>query len=275
MRTIFIGFILFFSVTIQAQNFQGYAIYESKTTFDVQFDSTKFSKERMDMMKTMMKRFGEKSFVLSFDKTQSVYKEEEKLAKPSSGRGMRMFGNSTGILYKNIKSNQFVNQKESFSKLFLIKDSLPTYNWKIEEDTKMIGEHLCFKATTTKEVSNRKMRMGRRSNSKKNDSIPKTKIIEVTAWYTPDIPINNGPEKYVGLPGLILEIDQGKTTLLCTKIVLNPKERQTLKAPSKGKKVTQKKFDEITKKKAKEMLEMYSGGRKKGSGNRHVIRIGG
>ncbi|HIP49610.1 MAG TPA: GLPGLI family protein [Lutibacter sp.] len=268
-------FILFLTFSIQAQNFQGYAIYESKTTFEMEMDSSKFSKERMDMMKAMMKKFGEKSFILSFDKTQSIYKEEEKLDKPTSGRGMRIFGNSTGILYKDIKLGQFVNQIESFSKLFLIKDSLPNYAWKLEKDTKMIGEHLCFKATTTKEVSNRKMRMGRRNNTKENDSIPKTKIIEVTAWYTPDIPINNGPEKYVGLPGLILEINQGKTTLLCTKIVLNPKEKQLIKAPSKGKKVTQKEHDEITEKKAKEMMEMYGGGRKKGSGNRHIIRMGG
>lgn len=276
MRVLFIGFALFSIFNIQAQDFQGYAIYESKTTFDVQIDSTKYSKERMDMMKAMMKKFGEKSFILSFDKSQSVYKEEEKLDNPSKGRGMRIFGgNSSGILYKNIKSNQFIKQKESFSKLFLIKDSLPTYNWKLKEDTKMIGEYLCFKATTTKEVSNRKMRMGGRNKSKENDSISKTKIIEVTAWYTPDIPVNNGPEKYVGLPGLILEIDQGKTTILCTKIVLNSKERHTLKAPSKGKKVTQKKYDEITEKKTKEMIKMYSGGRKKGSGNRHIIRIGG
>jgi len=227
------------------------------------------------MIKSMMKKFGEKSFILAFDKTQSVYKEEEKLDKPASGRGMRMFGNATGILYKDIKSNQFVKQIESFSKLFLIKDSLPTYKWKLEENTKMIGQYLCFKATTTKEVSNRKRRMGRRNKTEENDSIPKTKIIEVTAWYTPDIPINNGPEKYEGLPGLILEIDQEKTTLLCTKIVLNSKEKHTLKAPTKGKKVTQKEYDKITEKKAKEMIEMYGGGRKKGSGNRHIIRMGG
>ena len=275
MRFPFLVVTILYSIIIQAQSFQGYAIYESKTTFELEMDSTKYSKERIDMIKSMMKKFGEKSFILAFDKTQSVYKEEEKLDKPASGSGMRMFGNATGILYKDIKSNQFVKQIESFSKLFLIKDSLPTYKWKLEENTKMIGQYLCFKATTTKEVSNRKRRMGRRNKTEENDSIPKTKIIEVTAWYTPDIPINNGPEKYEGLPGLILEIDQEKTTLLCTKIVLNSKEKHTLKAPTKGKKVTQKEYDKITEKKAKEMIEMYGGGRKKGSGNRHIIRMGG
>lgn len=265
---------LFLSFLISAQDFQAYAIYESKTNFEMQMDSTKFSKERITMMKAMMKRFGEKTFILAFDKTQSVYKEEEKLDKPSTGRGIRMFGgNTTGILYKNIKSGQFVNQKESFSKQFLIKDSLPTYSWKLEEDTKIIGQYLCFKATTTKEVPNRKMRMGRKNESVENDSIKKTKTIAITAWYTPEIPINNGPEKYQGLPGLILEINQGKTTLLCTKIVMNLKEKNKLESPTKGKKVNQKKYDEIIEKKAKEMMEMYGGRRKKG--NSHIIRMGG
>jgi len=275
MKFPLLAFLLLLSITFQSQNFQGYAIYESKTIFDIEMDSTKFSKERMDMMKAMMKKFGEKSFTLSFDKTQSVYKEEDKLDKPAQGGGIRMMGGfNSGIFYKNIKEKRIANQKESFSKLFLIKDSLLVYQWNFEEGTKMIGEHLCFKATTQKEVSNRRMRRPRRSNKKENDSVPKTKTIEVTAWYTPDIPINNGPKDYSGLPGLILELQEGKTSLLCTKIVINPKETITLKEPTKGKKVSQKKFDEITEKKAEEMMEMYGGGRKKEGGNRHIMRIG-
>jgi len=56
MRILFIGFVLFFMFNIQAQSFQGYAIYESKTTFEMQMDSTKYSKERMDMMISMIKK---------------------------------------------------------------------------------------------------------------------------------------------------------------------------------------------------------------------------
>ena len=81
----------------------------------------------------------------------------------------------------------------------------------------------------------------------------------ITAWYCPEIPINQGPENYWGLPGLILEVNDGKTVMLCTKIVMNSKEKVAIKAVGKGKQVTQKEYDEIVKKKMEEMMEMNSG----------------
>jgi len=271
-RLLFIA-VFFLSIFIQAQDFKGLAIYQSKTNFDIKLDSTRFSNDQQKAMKERMKMFSEKSFELKFTKTTSVYQEEEKIAQPGQGGGMRMFGGlNSGILYKDVKNMIYVNQRESFSKNFLIKDSLPAYEWKFEEETKMIGENLCFKATTQKEVTNFRMRRpGNRSNQEANDSLPKTKIIDVVAWYTPDIPVNNGPGNFWGLPGLILELNEGKTQLLCTKIVLNSKENANIEEPTKGKEVTQKEYDEITEKKAKEMMEMYGGGRKKGERGMHIM----
>jgi GLPGLI family protein len=57
------------------------------------------------------------------------------------------------------------------------------------------------------------------------DNLEMPKDVTITAWYTPEIPVNQGPENYWGLPGLILEINDGKTVILCSKIVLNPKEK--------------------------------------------------
>ena len=267
--------VFFLAFFVHAQDFQGFAIYQSKTKFDIKMDSAQVSNERQKAMKAMMKRFGEKTFELHFSKKESIYKEQEKMEQPGHG-GMRMFGGfNSGILYKNVKDKRYVNQKESFSKEFLIKDALPTYDWKFIDETKMIGENLCFKATTTKEVSNTRMRRPRRGRVEKNtenDSLPKTKIVEVTAWYTPDIPVNNGPRDFGGLPGLILELNEGNTQLLCTKIVLNSGENIKLKEPVKGKEVTQKEFDAIMEKKAKEMMEIYGGSRKKGErGGRHIM----
>lgn len=264
----------FFSFFIHAQDFQGIAYYQSKTKFDIKLDSTRFSNDQQKAMKERMKMFSEKTFELQFSKSTSIYKEEEKIAQPGQGGGMRMFGGlSSGPLFKDMKTKNYVNQKESFSKKFLIKDSLPNYEWKLEEGTKMIGENLCFKATTQIEVTNIRMRRGpgSRGSQEANDSLPKTKLIDVVAWYAPDIPVNNGPGKFWGLPGLILELNEGKTQLLCTKIVLNSKKILKLDEPSKGKVVTQKEFDEITEKKSKEMMEMYGGGRQKGERGMHIM----
>ena len=98
--------------------------------------------------------------------------------------------------------------------------------------------------------------------------MPKDKTI--TAWYTPEVPVSQGPENYYGLPGLILEVTDGVTTILCSKVVLNPKEKAEIKPLTKGQKVTQAEFAEIMMKKMKEMQEMYQG-----AGGRGGIRIGG
>ena len=58
------------------------------------------------------------------------------------------------------------------------------------------------------------------------DDIEVPKEIEITAWYTPQIPINQGPGEYWGLPGLILEINADRTTILCSKIIMNPSENK-------------------------------------------------
>ena len=100
------------------------------------------------------------------------------------------------------------------------------------------------------------------------DEIEIPKEQTVTAWYTPQIPINQGPGEYWGLPGLILEVSSGRTTILCSKIVMNPGEKEEIKRPSKGKEVTQAEYSEIVKKKMEEMSEMFRG-RGRDGGGRH------
>jgi GLPGLI family protein len=85
------------------------------------------------------------------------------------------------------------------------------------------------------------------------------KEITVTAWYTPQIPINQGPGEFWGLPGLILEVQAGRTSILCSKIVMNPEVKEAIKKPSKGEEVTQKEYEETVKTKMEEMREMYGG----------------
>jgi GLPGLI family protein len=86
----------------------------------------------------------------------------------------------------------------------------------------------------------------------------------VTVWYTPQIPVKQGPDVYHGLPGLILEINVGNTTILCSKVVLNPKEEVEIDKPEKGEVVTREEFAKITEKKTQEMMERYGRGRGRG-----------
>lgn len=61
-------------------------------------------------------------------------------------------------------------------------EEIPHFQWKIVSDKKKIWDFQCQKATCTFR--------GR----------------QYEAWFTTDLPINNGPWKFHGLPGLILEV---------------------------------------------------------------------
>lgn len=260
----------------KAQDFQGMAVYESKTGMgDFKMEGAQITPEMQKMIQERMRKAMEKTFILRFDKTASTYEEEEKLDAPGADNaGMRMMASFTGAggkHYKSVKDRTFAIEKEVFGKEFLITDTLPKINWKIENESKKIGNYTCYKATAVVPASKSDFRNYRlKKEDKKEDKKPaeemKTnfmdqvempKEVTVTAWYAPEIPINQGPEKYWGLPGLILEVSDGRTMILCSKVVLNTKEKSEIKAPKKGEKVTQAEFDEIVQKKMEEMREMY------------------
>jgi GLPGLI family protein len=145
----------------------------------------------------------------------------------------------------------------------------------MESETRVIGGYTCYKATAVKaasktdfrnfrpkkdgEVKKESDKPGEAKKTNFMDAVELPKEITVTAWYTPEIPVNQGPEGYWGLPGLILEVNDGKTIILCSKVVLNPKDKVEIKAVTKGKVVTQKEYDETVIKKMEEFREMNQG----------------
>ncbi|MBE8725341.1 GLPGLI family protein [Flavobacterium hungaricum] len=289
MKKIFFYMILMLVCTqLQAQkDFQGMAVYESKTQapkLEGMRTNRDITPEMQKNMEERMKQMLEKTFILNFDKSASIYKEEEKLDAPGQQGGMRIMMNSFmgggGTFYKDVKSKTYTVDKEFMGKEFLVVDSLPKLNWKLEQETKQIGGYTCYKATAVKEASKTDFRNLRPKNNddkktdnkkedeKKTSGETKTnfqdnfelpKEIVITAWYSPEIPINQGPENYWGLPGLILEVNDGRTTILCSKIVLNSKDKVEIKASKKGKVISQKDYDETVIKKMEEFREMNRG----------------
>jgi GLPGLI family protein len=80
-------------------------------------------------------------------------------------------------------------------------------------------------------------------------------MTEVEAWYTLQIPVSHGPAEYWGLPGLILEVSAGNTTMLCSKVVMNPKETIKIEAPDKGKEITKMEYQSTIRSKMQEMMD--------------------
>ena len=235
-------FLLLFGASIlSAQDFQGIATYKTKDKIQIELDSTQVGGMQDEIMTMLQKEF-EKTFILTFDKEQSVYKEDEALAPPSVG-GSVVFGTTDGgfeVLYKNLKEQRYTKQTEFLGKLFLIKDSIKKNDWKLHADTKNIGTYSCYKATLERPVK-----------SFFSDEPTKTQVI--TAWYAPQIPISNGPDGFQGLPGLILELSYDSKIILCSKVILNPRKQIAIEAPTKGESVSQSEYDQIVEKKMKQM----------------------
>jgi GLPGLI family protein len=143
----------------------------------------------------------------------------------------------------------------------LIKDSLPKSKWVLTGESKQIGNYTAYKATMSREVAQEVFQFGRQSSQ---DNKPKMKTVNITAWFTPQIPVSTGPHKHGGLPGLILEVSNDNTTVLCTKVVMNPKEKIKIKAPKKGTVVNMEEYNKIRTEKIAEMREMYQKNRGQG-----------
>jgi GLPGLI family protein len=281
MRSLLILVFAVLTVTANSQaNFQGKAVYMSKTTMDMNFGGRQMSEDQKKRIAERMKGMLEKTFVLNFNKTESSYKEEEKLDTPGQGRAGRFGGMmssfSGGLKYKNTKEAIVLEETEFFGKKFLISENGKKPDWKLGSETKKIGNYICYKATYVKEDNAFSFssfgRGGRGNNPENKDRKEKEEekptMIIVTAWYTPQVPVSQGPGEFWGLPGLILEVNSGRTTVLCTEITMNPKEKVVLKMPKKGKKVTREEYTKIVAKKMEEMREQFRGRGGRGGGKR-------
>jgi GLPGLI family protein len=86
------------------------------------------------------------------------------------------------FFYKSFKNNTITYKDYIFSQPYIIKENIPEINWKIYNEEKIIANtFVCKKA------------------------IGKFRGRLYTVWFTPQIPLSNGPWKLGGLPGLILE----------------------------------------------------------------------
>ncbi len=276
MKKLFLLGIMAGVMQLQAQEFYGKATYKTHRKMSFQVDSTN-SNVNADMQKqlnAMLQKQFQKTFVLEFTKDESTYKQDEELAAPQpqqSGVMVQVVGVNSGsdVYYKDLKKQRYINKTEIMGKRFLIKDSLAKIDWQLTGETKNIGSYTCYKATATREEERTSMTM---VNGEAKEETTKETITTV-AWYAPQIPVSNGPLNFGGLPGLILELNDDGMTMICSEIILNPEDQPLIKAPEKGKVVTQGEYDAIMQKKSQEMMEQYRS--RRNNGDQVEIRIRG
>ena len=178
--------------------------------------------------------------------------EPQEFSQESEGVSIKMvISRSEDALYHDLAENTYLERKDFMGKTFLIEVEEPkNYEWKILGEQANIAGQLCIKAVYAQGDSSE----------------------EVFAWFAPQIPIQAGPLRYRQLPGLILklEMDQESRTVVAEELNFRSVSPEEMPKPEEGKKVTQKKFDQIVEEKTKEMQMEYGG--KEGSGTRFIIR---
>ncbi len=133
-------------------------------------------------------------------------------------------------IFTDLKNKKQVEQCEFMTRLFLIEREIDIAKWKITGKQKTILGYPCQEAVLQKEGE------------------------KTIAWFTPAIAVSSGPDKFYGLPGMILAIESsdGKYAITAISVDLTPIDKSLLKVPKKGKKVTEEKFAKIVEKKKKE-----------------------
>lgn len=265
--------LLAFTHGVLAQGLTGRAYYKSSSKISISMDSTQMAPEQMAEIQAQLKKQLDKDYILTFTQTESNWKEAETLgggpATASSG-GMTMVintGSADKLLYKNIAEQVYLQEDEMMGKEFLIKDVLEPAEWELTGESKKIGNYTAQKATYSKIIDSKRFSTGMTEMENVKDTI------SVTAWFTPEIPVSHGPSNYFGLPGLILELQNQGSTLICDRIELNPSSNPVaIELPKKGKVVSKEEFRVVQEEAMKQMMNQYQG--KPGSGNQFTIRIG-
>lgn len=214
-------FIFFISNLAFSQS--GTISYDVKIDVDV----TSIPKDKLAFITKMIDYANNQKFELTFNKNKSCFKYVEQLSSnPDYDKKMENIAKSAFT-----SSNIYVDY-EIKAEIYVQNDGILVENkynkaiWELTTESKVISNYLCYKAIQKIPFVNRK---------------GENKIQEITAWFAPSLPYSFGPKNFYGLPGLILELTENKTTFLAAKILLNDKE--LIIVFPKGKTITKEEYE--------------------------------
>lgn len=249
MKKLLLSLIMIVSYTANSQEFTGRAIYDTKVDLGDVTNKLQLGGDLQDEISKAMKKASQKKFTLEFTKNESMFTEDEELKRPtttSMGGSIQISTKSSGRIYKNLQQKYLLHESDLLDKILLVKEDIEDFGWELTNETKKIGNYTAYKATKKMEYKEVSSDDDSSSNLLSKIELEKLKNGVITAWYTPEIPVSNGPDKFGGLPGLILELHMPQMVYLCSEIVINPKKPINIK-PLKGKETTREEFDKILK----------------------------
>lgn len=129
------------------------------------------------------------------------------------------------FIFRDITNNSTYDVMRMFNKLYLIEDEIRYPQWKILNDLKEVAGHICMSASYVDTIKNNK----------------------VTAWFALDWPGNIGPERFGGLPGVILEVDINNGAMVIAADTIIEDENVIVEKPEHKKRIKTLTEDEYRK----------------------------
>jgi GLPGLI family protein len=214
--------LLFVTNIIIAQS--GIINYDIKVEKQIVTDARKEADNFIDKMADYA---NSQKFALIFNKKRSCFKHIAQLSTNTDYDNKMetiakaAFTSSDIYIDYDIKSEIYVKNDG-----VLVENKYNEAKWEITTESKVISSYRCYKAILKISLMNR---------------FGENKTQEITAWFAPSLPYSYGPKNFNGLPGLILELTENKTTFLAAKILLSDKDL-TIDFP-KGKTVTKEEYE--------------------------------
>lgn len=211
-----------------AQQTEGVVTYEHRQYWSKIYGRLSFlSQEEKDRMANTWKNFEEDKtkMTLYFSPSQSLYTySDQGGAEEAGGYAGRKYEYA---LHRNFDKDKKTDLIETLGKVYIVDDSLHTPVWKVQNQIKEVAGYICMKAETTDPIRGQK----------------------ITAWFAQDIPVMAGPERYFGLPGVILElsVNDGELVVEATKVEFKPVAKELALPKAKGKKITDATYDTLLK----------------------------
>jgi len=111
-----------FKTVAPVQEFQGKAYYFSKSTMDLGRWGARLNEAQKKQIMANLKNRLEKTYVLTFNKTESFFYEEDKLDAMSGATDSWGKNFTPGEQYKNVTQDLQIQEQEFYGKQFLVKD---------------------------------------------------------------------------------------------------------------------------------------------------------
>lgn len=209
-----------------AQNTAGVVIYERKSSWTKIIARLPYlSREEKDRAAQTWKNDDEykEKMKLVFNEKASLYTHEDQQGQSEDGRWT--WQKDEYYVSRNFEKESMTDVIETLGKTYIVEDSLRKPVWKVMNQIKDVNGYICMKAETTDPIRGQK----------------------ISAWFAQDIPVPAGPERYFGLPGLIMELDinEGDVILEAVKVELKPVDKELTLPKTKGKKIKDTEYDAL------------------------------